>query len=140
MMSNKKTVLVLLLVGLVVGVFMYRTGREDGNAARDAYHLDNDFRGDITLACESQIEDNQRYRNLYINFDKHFVRYSPELSIDYNRQSVFFNDSGYITELMSKEYYVSVNNVTTGIVVSISRNASKDSVVDYLSCEIVKER
>lgn len=129
---NKKYIAVGAIAVVLVGFFSYRTGRIDGNDARDAYHLKNDLSGSMSLTCTSNIADNQRNRDIFINFDAQAVAYSPELQIDYTRQTVFIGRGTVIT-LMNDHYYTEISQVGNYARVNIQKNGH---IVDALECQI----
>jgi len=130
---NKKLKICLAVIavaGLVL--YAYRTGRIEGNDARDEYHLKNDLRGNMSLACTSNIADNQLNRNIFINFDDQLVMYSPELHIQYNGQSVFI-EHGMVITLMDEHYFTEISQVGNFARVNIQKNGH---FVDSLDCQI----
>lgn len=132
---QKKHIVGAVIAVVLVGFFSYRTGRIDGNDARDEYHLKNDLRGTMSLACTSNIADNQLNRNLFINFDDQLVMYSPELHIEYNRQSVFIDRGNIAITLMSDHYFTEITQVGNFARVNIQKNGH---FVDSLDCQVQK--
>ncbi|EPF0042791.1 hypothetical protein ACK6SG_01850 [Enterobacter hormaechei] len=132
MMNKKLKICLAVVVAVGVAVYAYRTGRIDGNDARDEYHLKNDLSGSMSLACTSNIADNQLNRNLFINFDNQLVMYSPELHIEYNRQSVFVG-RGTVFTLMNEHYFTEITQIGDYARVNIQKNGH---FVDSLECQV----
>lgn len=133
---NAKTKVAIAAALVIVGLFAYRTGRIDGNDARDAYHLKNDLRGTISLICESNIADNPRNRNVFVDLNDQVIQYSPELHIKYDSQSVFIDKGNSIITLMGDHYYTKITQVGDFARVSIQKNGN---FVDSLQCQISKQ-
>lgn len=116
----------------------YRYGVNLGSDWRDEYHLKNDLRGDVVYQCESQIADNQQYRDVFVDFDKQRVYYSKDYDFNYDHHTTFLGDGAVTIVVLGNGFYASIMTMTNGVTrFFIEKNGH---VLDTLYCTAKKQQ
>jgi hypothetical protein len=132
---NKGAVFVLAAITAFIG---FRYGSSQMYDQQQVKLNKDGLTGDLALKCESNIADNQRYRNIYLNFDKQTVNYDNQY-FTYTQHGLFIDKStgGSVITLTSDKSFIEATFVGDFVRVHIDKNGK---FFDNLDCQVERVR